>query len=75
MSLEETFATMQRLPSDERARLLAKIELWLEETRAVEKSNLQSALAVVKQTWASVPLTRDTMQWVAESKELEYDIR
>lgn len=75
MSLEETFATLQRLPADERARLLLKIDLWLEETRNAKKSDLQSALAVVKHTWASIPLARDTMRWVAESKELEYDIR
>ena len=75
MSLEETFATLQRLPSEERSQLLAKIELWLKEIRDAKKNDVQSAVTIVKLSWASIPLARDTMRWVAESKELEYDTR
>lgn len=75
MSLEETFATLQRLPSEERARLLAKIELWLNEVQMTKTDDVKNAVAVVKRTWAVIPLARDTMRWVVESHELEYDVR
>ncbi|OQY82748.1 MAG: hypothetical protein B6D41_17930 [Chloroflexi bacterium UTCFX4] len=75
MSLEETFATMRRLPSDERAQLLKKIEQWLEQTRMTHEVDVQRALAAVARTWGSISLETDLARWVAESKELEYDIR
>lgn len=75
MSLEETFATMRRLPADERDKLLKKIERWLEETMPAQTGDVKRALAAIESTWASISLSNDTLHWVAESKELEYDIR
>lgn len=75
MSLEETFATMQRLPTDERDKLLEKIEQWIEEIRTIQRVDVTRALATVERTWGSIPLERDLLRWVAEIKELEYDLR
>lgn len=75
MSLEETFATMRRLPSDERVKLLEKIEQWLAQTHATQQIEAQQALAAVEHSWGSIRLGRDVLRWVAESKDLEYDIR
>lgn len=75
MSLEETFATMRRLPANERAQLLEKIEQWLEETRTMQRVDVQQALAAIERTWGSISIGRDLSRWIAESKELEYDVR
>jgi len=75
MSLEETFATMRRLPADERDKLLEKIERWLEETMPAQTADVKRALAAVESTWASISITHDALRWIAENKELEYDVR
>lgn len=75
MSIEETFATVRRLPTNERAQLLKKIEEWLEETVAAQTADVKRALSAIEGTWATIPLASETLRWVAESKELEYDLR
>ncbi len=75
MSLEETFITVRRLPAYERARLLEQIERWIEQTRTAQQVDVQRARAAVERTWGSIPIARNLSRWIAESKELEYDIR
>lgn len=75
MSLEETFLQMRRLPENQREQLLEKIGLWLQETLPAQVADIQRAVVAVERTWASIPMRRELVRWVAESKELEYDVR
>jgi hypothetical protein len=76
MTFEETLITkLQRLPESERARLLDQVDLWLQQALAPQSADIQRAVAAVEQTWASIRLAPNTLRWIAESKELEYDIR
>ena len=34
----------------------------------------RQAVAVVQNTWATLTLNQETLRWVAEDKELEYDL-
>jgi len=75
MTLEETVvAKLQQVPEGERERLLHLIDEWIEQHVAANMKDAQQAVAAVQSTWATVTLDRQTLHWVAEDKELEYDL-
>ena len=75
MTLEEVVvAKLQQLPENERQKLLVLLETWIEQHRTAAPSDIQQALAAVQSTWATVTLDPKTLRWVAEDKELEYEL-
>jgi hypothetical protein len=75
MTLEEIVVTkLQQLPENERQQLLVLIDTWIEQRRTVDPSDIQQAIVAVQSTWATVTLDQQTLRWVAEDKELEYDL-
>jgi hypothetical protein len=75
MTLEEVVvAKLQQLPENERRKLLVLIDEWIEQHRTTSTRDVQQAMAAVQSTWATVTLDQKTLRWVAEDKELEYDL-
>jgi hypothetical protein len=75
MTLEEIVVTkLQQLPEHERQKLLILIDTWIEQYRMADPSDIQQAMAAVQSTWATVTLEQKVLRWVAEDKELEYDL-
>jgi hypothetical protein len=75
MTLEEVVvAKLQRLSENERQQLLVLIDAWIEQHRAADTRDVQRAIAAVQSTWATVTLDQQTLHWVAEDKELEYEL-
>jgi hypothetical protein len=75
MTLEEVVvAKLQQLPENARQKLLVLIDTWIEQHRTADTSDIQQAMATVQSTWATVTLDQKTLRWVAEDKELEYDL-
>jgi hypothetical protein len=75
MTLEEAVVTkLRQLPESERQQLLVLIDAWIEQHRMTGPSDVQQALTAVQSTWATVALDQKTLRWVAEDKELEYDL-
>lgn len=75
MTLEEVVvAKLQQLPEHARERLLVLINEWVEQHTADDTKDAQRAVAAVQDTWATVTLDPETLCWVAENKELEYDL-
>ena len=75
MTLEEVVvAKLQQLPEHERQQLLVLIDAWIEQHRTTDPSDIQRAIAAVRSTWATVTLDQKTLRWVAEDKELEYEL-
>jgi hypothetical protein len=75
MTLEEVVvAKLQQLPEHAQQKLLVLIDTWIEQHRTADTSDIQQALAAVQSTWATVTLDQKTLRWVAEDKELEYDL-
>jgi hypothetical protein len=62
------------VPEHERGRLLQLIDEWIEQHVAADRKDSQQAVAAVQSTWATIILDRQTLHWVAEDKELEYDL-
>jgi hypothetical protein len=75
MTLEEAVAAkLQQLPEHERQKLLVLIDEWIEQHRTADTRDVQRAMAAVQSTWATVTLDQKTLRWVAEDKELEYEL-
>ena len=75
MTLEQAvIAKLQQLPESERQKLLLLIEAWIEQHRTTDPRDIQRAMAAVQSTWATVALDQKTLCWVAEDKELEYEL-
>ena len=75
MTLEEVVvAKLKQLPESERQKLLVLIDAWIEQHRTADTSDVQRAMAAVQSTWATVTLDQQTLRWVAEDKELEYEL-
>jgi len=62
------------LPENARQKLLVLIDTWIEQHRTADTSDIQQAMAAVQSTWATLTLDQKTLRWVAEDKELEYDL-
>jgi hypothetical protein len=75
MTLEEVVvAKLQQLPENARQQLLVLIDAWIEQHRTADTRDVQRAMAAVQSTWATVILDQQTLRWVAEDKELEYEL-
>lgn len=75
MKIEDSvLAKLWRLPERERTRLLTQIEQWIEQIASRETIDIQRGLTAVARSWATIRLKRDTLRWIAESKDLEYEI-
>jgi hypothetical protein len=75
MTLEEVVvAKLQQLPENERQQLLVLIDAWIDQHRVADIRDSQRAIAAVQRTWATVTLDQQTLHWVAEDKELEYEL-
>ena len=75
MTLEEVVvARLQQLPENERQKLLVLIDAWIEQNRTADTRDVQRAMAAVQSTWATIALDQKTLRWVAEDKELEYEL-
>ena len=75
MTLEEAVvAKLRQLPENERTKVLALIDEWVERQRPPQIIDDQRALAAVESTWSTVTRDQKTLRWVAQAKELEYEI-
>jgi hypothetical protein len=75
MTLEEVVvAKLQQLPENARQQLLVLIDAWIEQHHTTDPGDIQHALEAVQSTWATVTLDQKTLRWVAEDKELEYEL-
>src|SRR5713101_3537174 len=75
MTLEEAVvAKLQQLPENERENLLFLIDEWIAQHRTADTRDVQQAMTAVQSTWATITLDQKTLRWVAEDKELEYDL-
>ena len=62
------------MPENEREKLLFLIDEWIAQHRTADTRDVQQAMTAVQSTWATITLDQKTLRWVAEDKELEYDL-
>lgn len=62
------------LPENKKDEVLDFIDFLLKKNRKEkEQKNSEDAIAAVNNTWGSVKLDRETLKYIAEDKELEYE--
>lgn len=75
MTLEEAIvAKLQQIPEGTREKVLLLLDEWIEQHRLADTEEARRAVAIVQNTWATLTLDQETLRWVAEDKELEYDL-
>lgn len=75
MSHEERLLhKLQHLSEHEREQLLHQIDEWIAQHLKDQFAEVQQAVTAVQSTWASISLDLDTLRWVAEDEELEYEV-
>lgn len=71
---ELLFERVGPLAEHEREWLLDWIDEWVIKRAAFQPLETDLALEAVQSTWASISLESEILRWVAEDKELEYDL-
>ena len=75
MTLEEAIvAKLQRVPEGKREKVLLLLDEWIEQQSPEDTEEVRRAIAIVQSTWATLTLDQETLHWVAEDKELEYEL-
>ncbi len=75
MTLEEAIETkLRRIPEEKRAKVLLLLDEWIEQHHPEDIKETRRAVTIVQDTWATLTLDQEILRWVAEDKELEYDL-
>jgi hypothetical protein len=75
VTLEEAIvAKLRQVPEGTREKVLVLLDEWIKQHSATEMEEIPHAVAAVHNTWATLTLDHETLRWVAEDKELEYDL-
>jgi len=68
---EEIENILKVLPKSIKLEVLEYLHNKYQETK---DHNINNAISVVEDTWGSIRLNKNTLKYIAEDKELEYDI-
>ncbi len=73
ISNDAVVAKLQQLPESDQEKLLHLIDEWMEQKIQSIQKDTRNAVSIVRNTWATITLDQNTIQWIATDKELEYD--
>ena len=74
-SEEDVLDKLKRLPENMQIEILDFMDFLIQKSQIKEGSlDIKKAVAAVEGTWGSVRLTREDLKFVAEDKELEYEV-
>lgn len=62
------------LPENKKTEVIDFLEFLGRRFKKEGKKNIQRSISAVKSTWGSIKLDKKTLSFIAESKELEYDV-
>lgn len=63
------------LPDSEKTEVLDFLDFLVQRSRKEEgQKDLKKAISAVEDTWESIKLDKATLKYIAEDKELEYEI-
>lgn len=66
---------IRKLPETQKKGVLSYIEFLNEKSiRFVQHGDVNHALKAVEDTWGSIKLSKDNLKYIAEDKQLEYEI-
>ncbi len=76
---KEFLRLLKNLPDEKKTEVLDFLEYLLQRSESGKlspnKPDLKTAVSAVERTWGSINLNKSILQFIAEDKELEYDVR
>ena len=74
-SEEEVLERVKQLPENMKIEMLDFLDFLIQKSRKREgPQDIKKAVSAVEDTWGSIRLSRDVLKFVAEDKELEYEV-
>lgn len=70
----EVLDMLKILPESKKAEVIDFLEFLGRRFKKEEKKNIQRSVSAVKSTWGSIKLDKKTLTFIAEDKEIEYDV-
>lgn len=74
VSEEELLNMLKLLPETKKIEALDFLEFLTQRVKREKKQNVERAIKAVENTWGSIKLDKKTLRYIAEDKEIEYDI-
>lgn len=74
-SEEEVLERVKQLPENMKIEMLDFLDYLIQKSRKREgPQDVKRAVSAVEDTWGSIRLSREVLKFVAEDKELEYEV-
>ena len=74
-SEEEVLERVKQLPENMKIEVLNFLDFLIQKSRKREgPQDVKKAVSAVEDTWGSIRLSREVLKFVAEDKELEYEV-
>ena len=70
----EVLDMLKILPENKKVEAIDFLEFLGRRFKQDKKKNLQRSISAVKSTWGSINLAKKILTFIAEDKELEYDV-
>jgi hypothetical protein len=72
---EDVLDKLKLLPDDMKTELLDFMDFLIQKSRKSECArDIKKAVSAVEDTWGSIRLDRGSVKYIAEDKELEYEV-
>ena len=73
-SEEEILDILKILPESKKIEALDFLEFLSQRFKRVKRQDVKRAVSAVENTWGSIKLDKKTLRYIAEDKEIEYDV-
>ena len=74
-SEEDVLDRVKQLPENMKIEMLDFLDFLIQKSRKREgPQDVKRAVSAVEDTWGSIKLSREVLKFVAEDKELEYEV-
>ena len=70
----EVLDMLKILPENKKAEVIDFLEFLGRRFKKEEQKNIQRSVSAVKNSWGSIKLNKKALSFIAEDKELEYDV-
>jgi hypothetical protein len=73
-SEEEILDMLRILPESKKIEALDFLEFLSQRFKRVKRQDVKRAVLAVEDTWGSIKLDKKILRYIAEDKEIEYDV-
>ncbi len=73
-SEEDVLNILKILPENKKIEAMDFLEFLSQRFKKEKKQDIKRAISAVEKTWGSIKLDKKTLKYVAEDKEIEYDV-